>query len=455
MKYSVWWMIGIAVLCTGVGYTIGSIASTNESAGKLKEPPLSAERTTNQRRLERGGNAGEELLASLLGGRSLHEWSTEELADLVKKLCDPGNEKNALVTARRNYELQLLIGKLSIDQLKAVAEMQDGDPMVSGRFGKPLRLLVSAMAEKDWHDAMEWAGSQPSSSHLEVIVLSSLASTDRWMAAEIFQGKVISGEFAMSNFWFAGSSISNEIAKEGASAFFGFLERLPASMQTQMLSFSVMGVPEQDRQSVLDEVWKRVENKSLQEWSMSNVVGNMYSVDPEMTSEWVRQMDDGPQKSKVAMQLASSLRRLGNEADAREWMQEAFEQRRGEEKAFFQESLQEMGYNDPKGLVILSEMLPKEMEITAEDLKNYSSNSLGSGSLASLASVLKSSDERTKLILDVLGRYEQKDSWLRRQTNETDLKILEGQLKSLNLSIEQSEQVQVALGQAKESVRNR
>ena len=452
MKQSQYLIAGACVVGIGIGYLLGGNRATDPGAA---EP---ADRAGNIRQAKSGarerparGGDGDELLSSILKGRPPQDLSDDELVAIVQQLGKYDPMLSPVARARQSYQLQLLLAKLPAARLEEIAETLAADPE-SKRSGG-LNTIVSAMASKDAHRAMEWAKGQNNASMLLASVLGTMAKDDPLTAAEIYRNGLLDGTFSPNDGWQASYGIATAMARLGKTQLLNFLDSLPKQQQGNLLSNSFRELPEGDRGAMLDEIYQRSKDGRIQDYGFTNLFNNAMSSGSEQAEAWLEKMEPGEERASLELSTATNLLRMGDSEAAREWMSRAISQSQGREKELLKEAVDQMAYSNSGDIAVFASLLPQGVELLADDLKNQARNTAyrGFSGLTGLAAAIRDPAEQTKLItgaLDDLTERTLKSSDPSR-LNATDFEILTRQLQTLNLSGENLAHVEEALAAAR------
>lgn len=443
---------GSCVVCLGIGYFAGSGRETSPATQEKSSPVRAGRpgRTVSKDRQARD-SSGEEMLSSLLKGRTPQALSSEELVEIVVRLSKYDPSLDPVSRARQSYQLQLLLAKLSSTQLEDAAGAMAEDP-ASKRNGA-LNTIVGALTAKDARRALAWAKDQPNSSALLSGVLSRMAKDDPMAAADLYREGLMDGTFLQNDGWQASYGIGNAMAKLGKKPLLEFLDSLPRQQQDNLLSNTLGELPEGDRIAMMDEIHARTQEGLAESYHFKNLFSNMLLSSPDQALAWLEKMEPGRERADLELLRASKLSGSGDADAAKESMARAIAQVPGKEKELFLQAVNSMSYGNPRDLAQFSSMLPASAVITADDLKNQVSNSLyrGLGSLVDLAGAIQDPAEQSKLLVGALENFTKTASSnpRRKMVNETDYAIFERRLASLNLSGDNRRQVQDALAAAR------
>lgn len=452
MKQSHGLIAGACVVGMGIGYLAGGIRASAKSTTDSSDqaPPPRQARSSSGERMARGGSA-DELLSSILKGRLPQDLSDDELVKIVQQLSkyDPG--QSAVARTRQAYQLQMLLAKLPADRLEQAAQAMAEDPEFKSTGG--LNTILSAMASKDAHRAMEWAKTRSNAPYLLATILGTMAKDDPLTAAEIYRDGLLDGTFNQSDGWQASYGIASSMARLGKTQLLNFLDSLPKQQQGNLLSNAFRELPESDRPAMLDEIYQRSKNGQMQDYGFKYIFTNAFSSNPSQAEAWLNKLEPGKERAEIELSTANNLSRSGDPDAAREWMSRAISESQGREKELLKEAVSQMSYNNPGDIAVFSSLLPQDVELLADDLKSQAQNTSyrGFSGLTGLAAAIRNPAEQTKLItgaLDELTKNTIENSEPSR-LNDTDFEILARQLRTLHLSGENAAEVEDALAAAR------
>lgn len=459
MKQSPYLLAGACIASVAIGYALGGMKGGSPAGKDSTDAPQNtrAETRTGSRdrgHAPRGGpdnGASEELLSSLLSGRSPKELSGDEISGLVISLSRNSQNMDALTRTRQNYQLQLLLSRLSSDQLEAAAPAIAEDPEARSWGG--ISSVVGAMVARNSSRALEWAKGQKNAPAMTALIISGLSRDQPDVAVDLYRGGLMDGSLAQSLHWETGYNISLSMARQGKEHFLEFLDSLPQQQQGTMLMNALRELPVEDRTGLLDEVYQRSKNGIVESWAMKNTLSNLAVTDPATAHAWIAKLPAGEERASLNMALVSHLGRYGDPEASEAAVKRAIADSPGTEKQLLNH-LMESGWGGTEQLAILARNLPPGVEFHAEDLKEHveSSNLLyrGLGGMADLAAVLKSPDEQATLLEGALNgladRYKQSSGG---RVNENDFLILQHRLNRLNLTGDNAARVNAAFEAAR------
>ncbi len=227
MNRSHWLLVSACIVSLGAGYLAGGFRNSAVSAGEKTDPAASqrpdrpGSRDSNAR-----GVSSDDLLAGVLKGRSVKELSDEELAKILVDLAKYDPQQDPVARARRSYQYQLLLARLSPSQLERAAESIAADS--ENKRGGPLAGVVAALAAKDPQRALAWAKGRKSPSNLLPMVLAQICKDNPMEAAEIYRNGLMDGSFNGNTYVDASEmlALQNEIFEDRVT-FVGVAGDLP------------------------------------------------------------------------------------------------------------------------------------------------------------------------------------------------------------------------------------
>lgn len=449
-------LVSTCIASLGAGYLAGGFRNFAVSAGEkanpaaCQRPDRPGSRDSNAR-----GVSSDELLSGVLKGRSVKELSDEELAKILVDLVKYDPQQDPVVRARRSYQYQLLLARLSPSQLERAAESIAADP--ENKRGGGLSAIVAALAAKDPQRALAWAKGRKNPSGLLSMVLEQMSKDNPMETAEIFRNGLLDDTIKLSgyNIFETYIGIGRAMAKLGKTPLLDFLDGLPMGYQNDLLSNTFRSLPESDRAEMLEEIQRRAKDGRLQDWNFTRAFSDLASVDPERAKAWLERMEPGKERALLGLAQVRSFAQNGDQEVAREWMAGAISQMEGKEMELLGEVINTVNFN-PGGIAMFAEMLPAGVEIQAEDLKDRAINSYhqGFGGLVDLANVIRDPAEQAELITCALQEYLKRTETgsSRQSLNAIDFEILARRLHSLGLTGDNAAKVEQALANAKSAV---
>lgn len=450
MTRNIPFLAGACLLSVALGFLFGKGKGSGQKASEPSAEirPSARERLSSRPHRPRG-DGDSEILYSILSGRNMRDIPSIELAGIIAKLSKKDPDLDAVSSARRRYQLQMLLTQLSGSKLEEIATALAADK--DAKQDGALSNVLAHLTEKDSDRAFYWAAAQENTSRHLPTVISKLAATDPDRASELLRKGLLDGSISGEGVWSASRGISKEMAKLGALPLLDFLDTIPGRRGDMLIYNSMNLLPEGEQIVLLDELYKRTKEKT----SRGNQFQYLFSYALEQNADeaeaWLKSMPDGEDKISLQAEAAIRLIRSGDEETAKIWIGQAYESSPGKEKEIFINATRNMGYNDPVGIAKLAKTLPKGIELTAEDIDSSARNSLhnGLGSLAAVANALSNPQERVKLITKTLEHYSSNRS-LFRGTGSTDYEIFSRRINEMGLSGEDLEQVNKSLKTARE-----
>ena len=447
-----------AVLGLAIGYGIGRTGLSGGSPSGRKEiqGESAPSRQRDRSRPERSAASSEDALSSLLKGRSIQSLSAQDIADLFEQQNNRDRNEDPVATARRNYQIQLLLSKLPMEML---AELSQEMLTTDGKRSNQGYTVFNAWARRDWKEALAWAESDPKGSQWIGSAISALAATDPGMAEEMLKERMMSGEISDGRGYNAMYTLAQTKARLGKDAFLSFIESLPAQQQANMISNSVRDLPEGDLVAFLDDLRERKGGKNVSSWSYNSVLRELMRVDPAKAKAWLDKMEPGPERNNVEMGLVGNLASAGKIPESIEMMTKMVERDPAKAKDTIKQLVNQMSYQGPTAMAEIISALPKDIEMTADDYKG-NMHMFGWGrasSLVDMAKTIRNPDEQAKLLTQAMDQGVQQlagGGGGGVQFNETDLRIFENRVASLNLTGDAGDKVAASLAKVKEAVAN-
>ncbi len=440
------------VVSLAIGYVAGGIRASSASEENPKEQAASPRQMKSaSRERQSRESSGDELLAGILKGRSAQDLSDGELVKILLQLSKYDATQDPVSSARKSYQLQLLLAKLPASRLEQAAEALAADP--EGKRGYGLNTILSAMASKDPQRALAWAKTQKNASNLMASVLSIMAKDDPMRAADLYREAMLDGTFSQYSGWQATIGIGRAMAGLGKKELLDYMESLPQQQQANILSNCCRELPEGDRVEMMNEIYQRSKDGRMDQWSFKNVFMNVLSSDRAQAEAWLAKMEPGKERASLELSAASQFSQTGDSEAMREWMARAIALSHGREKDLFKEAIDQMAYNSPSDIALFASLLPEGVEVMAEDLKDQARSTSYNGlrGLTGMAVAVRDPAEQTKLITTALEQFTtniQRSSQSSR-LNATDFEIFNRQLQTLNLTGENATKVAEALATAR------
>jgi len=453
MRQTHYVLVGACLVSLAIGYVAGGGDPPATTATDKKGGPANPRAERSSARGDRGargeGAASEEMLATLLKGRNVQALSSDELTGLIVDLSRYDSSLDPLTRARRNLQLQLLLSKLSPEQLQEAALALTKEPN-SRRTGS-LGTILGAMAAKSPSGAIEWAKSQENPSSFMGMIIGNMARENPVEAAELYQASLLDGTLGTGSSWEASFGVGSAMARLGGKPFLEFVDSLPRQQQSNILSNSIREVPEGERMALADEIYRRYKEGQIEEWNLKNSLSTLGSGDPAKLAEWMEKVPAGKERAKFMIAQASTLGRMGETRAVGEWMGKAIAEMPGREKELLEE-LRNSAYNSPSDFANFAKLLPPSVELKAADLKEFANDTIynGPASAVDMAQALRDPAEQADLIsgvLDTLRQQKEERSGPSR-VNTADFAILKSRLKNLNLTGDDAARVNAALDAA-------
>lgn len=447
-----------AVLGLAIGYGIGRAgwSGSSPSGGKEVQSEFSPSRQRDRNRPERSAASSEEALSSLLKGRSIQSLSVQDIADLFEQQTNRDRNEDPVATARRNYQIQLLLSKLPTEML---AELSQKMLTTDGKRSNQGYTVFNAWARRDWKEALQWAESDPKGSQWVGAAISALAVTDPGMAEDMLKKRMLNGEISDGRGYNAMYTVAQAKARMGKDAFLQFIDGLPAQQQSSMISSASRDLPEGELVAFLDELYQRKAGKNMDSWSYNNVLSELMRVDPAKAKAWIDKMEPGTERNNIEVGMVSNLASSGKMSESIEMMTQLVQRDPAKAKESIKQLVNQMSYQGPVAMAEIISALPKDIEMTAADFQN-NMHMFGwgrSSSLVDMAKTIRSPDEQAKLLTQAMDQAAQQmtsGGGGGARFNETDLQIFENRLATLNLTGIASDSVSASLAKVREAVAN-
>lgn len=440
-------LVGLAI-----GFTVGRQRDT-ESPTDSKSLQESSSRQTRSSQRSSGGvqeSSNDELLSGLLKGRAVQELSSTELSKILSQLTTYDSAQDPLTRAKQNYQLQLLLRKISPARLKEVAESLRDGPDSPRSMG--LYHVISALSARDPQGAMAWAKSQPNPERLVGMILSNTAKDDPTGAAEALRSGLMDGSFNSNDSYSTAYSVTSAMAKLGKDNLLKFIDSLPSQFQNSGFQNSISELPEGEQSAVLDELYQRSQDGRLENYSFSNILLSP-TLPPTKIQAWLATLKPGEGRTSLELTYASSLFRSGKTEMAQDALSRTLAQNAGKEKEVLLKALGNNYSYRPGDIEKITSLLPQGVEIKADDLKSQSNNSFYQGfdSLLTLTHAIQDPAEKAKLLTTGFQNFTKstEESSRSSRLNANDFAIAENQIAALNLPPEDAANVQAALAAAK------
>lgn len=446
-------LVGFACLATG--YFLGEMKGRNSPgstpAGASHNPRADTRSVSRERSGRTDTTATGELLSSVLSGRSLRDLSDAELAGIVLDLSDDDSVQDPYDRARRAFQLQILLSKLSIPQLQAVAftATSVGESRNAGLPSQTLRSIAEAMAAKDPSQALAWARDQERHSSLVGSILTFIAGNDPSQAAGLYQKALMDGSLDPVNGWEGSVGVARPLAKLGMKPWLEFVDSLPRQQQDNVLANTLREIPESDRLALAEEIYRRFKAGSVNGLAFEAAISAIGSGNPAALDAWLEKIPPGPERTDQLLKLATGYSATG-ETRKEEYMARAIASMPGEEKAI----LARLG--NSRDIVNYMRQLPPSVEIKAADLAVFvsgfgSTKSMNLDPVLDMAAAMRDPAERVELITGVLEDYRSRveAGGGKSPMNAKDFEILGSRLKALDLSADAAGRVNAAFEAAR------
>lgn len=451
MKRESIYLASACVVCIAIGYFARG-AGGDSPGDDQTEQEVSSPESPNFRPRDRsaGASNSDELLSNLLNGRSVKDLDSDELINLIAKLSKYDPLQDPVSRARQNYQLQLLLSRMSVTQLEQAVAMVSQKPenKRSEWYG-----LVQAYTAKDPSRAIEWAKTQPNASAVYSMVLMNMAKDNPGEASDLFHQAMLDGAIKRNDGWSAIHSIGAGMASLGADALFDFVDRLPSQQQSSVLGNVSKSLPESERLKMLEISYERSVDAGGQNSDFDSIFGQIASLDADVAESWLEKMEPGRDKANLELTRASNVLQGGDREKAEEWMKRAISQMPGKEIELLDQALSKFGWNNPEAVQIFTSLLPADVEIRAEHFEGRASNYMFNGfsGITDIARAIPDASEQAKFVIISLERYGQYSAV--RGTNETDLQIMNRRIQDLGFTGDNAERVREALDKLKPNPR--
>lgn len=393
------------------------------------------------------------MLAAVLKGRDIRSLSGSDLGDLVTDLTKRDPSLEPLARARRDLQLQLLLAKLSTEQLQEAAAVITADPaqLYTGSLGT----FIGAMTARNPTAAMAWAKEQKNPGGFVGQVIAAMAKDHPQEAMDTYRSALLDGTMGTETWWEASFGVGSAVAKLGARQLLEFVDGIPRGQQSSVLANCTRDLPEGERVAMADEMYRRYQAGEIEEWGFRNSLSALGTADPAKLGQWLDKLPAGKDRARVMLDLATSGSRGGeNSAMTRTWMSKAIADMPGNEKELLQQ-LRSSAFNNPSDFATFAEALPPSVEIKAADLMPFARNSLSRGpaALVDMARAIQDPAEQAELIVTTLDtfRTQTESSSNPPRMNGTDFEILRHRLRTLNLTGDAATRLADAFDAAKDA----
>lgn len=433
-----------------IGFTLGQQRDSQpgKSAISSKESPTRQTRSSQHSSSGVKESSNNELLSSLLKGRSIQELSSAELSKIFIQLSTYDANQDPVARAKQNYQLQLLLKKTSPARLKEVAESILGNP--DSKPSMNLSSILSALTARDPQGAMAWAKSQPNPERLVAMILSNTAKDDPTGAAEKLREGLMNGTFSSNDSYTSTYSIAAAMAKLGKNNLLEFIDSLPSQLQNYTFQSAIREVPEHEQSALLDELYQRSKDGKMQSYDFTNLFSS-YTIPADKAEAWLAKMEPGKERLDLELSYARNLLGNGKSEIAQEWFKRSLAQNSGKEKEILLKAMNNSNLRS-SDINMLTSFLPPGIELNAEDFKNQGNSYSYSGfsSLLNRAQAINNPVEKAKLMTHAFTEFAKniQDSSNSNRLNDNDFAIVQSQIPALNLSPEDAATVQAALAAA-------
>ena len=221
------------VIALASGYIIGKIPTRyEEKARESSASETRRERPSFQQTRNRPVDDSA-LLKSIIGDGNVEEILPTDLAALMVRLAKYEPSADALLRAKQSYQLQLLLAKLSPENLTAIAGIIISDS--GAKDSGCMNHILSALAKKDPTRALDWVSGQEDSSPLYSVVIVGIAQDDPMGAVDLFNQALKDGRLSQKDISRASHQIAQAVARLGAKPLVGFIDSLPQRSQASAI----------------------------------------------------------------------------------------------------------------------------------------------------------------------------------------------------------------------------
>ncbi len=425
-----------------LGYLVGKSGGAGGLGGERIVVPTGKPTDRKSLPARRAVLDSDSILEGILSGRDLAGIPASEAFELLKSAL-PGNSNLApFELARRNYQFQLILQKLPIKTLAQVMDLAVG----GGTITECSRAIFSAYVMRDGARAMEWAAEQPRATWWSENAVDVTASDDPTLAMEMFQRSLRDGSPTENRgaTWSASWKLAEAYAKQGVGPFFNFLDAMPSSGISNLVSGAVHDLPKEDLPRFLAEVSKRIKEGKVDGYAMSNILQATTLTDPKLAWSWIEETEDPRERAERSVAFARVVNQKGNASEAMEIVKNAMALQPGKEKDFFM-SVATSSYDGNIDFALqMQSLLPQGMEMTKDDVLRLRGRSTALDWVG-IAKFLPASEERAAYLVDAI-----KDLRESGKPNATDFEILTARLQAIELTEDGKAIVQEALAGARE-----
>ncbi|MEO8616409.1 MAG: hypothetical protein ABI600_14790 [Luteolibacter sp.] len=431
--------VEIAVLGIAIGFIAGKTTADRANSHGDEAP-----RTISARRAAGTLDSGKAAyaLTSVPIGVDISKLTAADVLKLVKANSENRWGDGKLEMMRKHYEFELMLSKLPLPMIEEVLKLSR-ESGISANNAYP---IFSAYAARDLQKAMAWASAQPDAETWKLAAVNASARLYPIQALEMYQQSVLSGSCKDSNAYGmgAGMALGNQYAEQGKAALLQFLDTVPSASVSNLLSFSIEGLPKQDLPGFLDEIEQRVKDGKIDERSVSRLMQRLAAIDPQLAESRIAKMEPGLQKTSLQVSLAETIFEQGKTDEATELMKSAMAQDPGKEKEFIINQTPSIFRSNPDFASRISELLPPGVELTKEDV-TVMSRKAGPPDPVTLSQLLKSPEDKAAYLADSIPNL---GTWTK--LNETDFRVLAHRLDGIGLTGDNAARVQQALTTARE-----
>lgn len=434
-------LAAISIISIACGYIIGE-SSSSSSKETQSSPSVVVRHDRSKSRDTRARNDGDNaLLDSILGGRSISEIPTADLAGIYMKLSKHDPNADDFSRAEQSYQLQLFLAKLSATDLTNIANELSSDSNMNSYL---ITGIISALAEKDPTRALDWVSKHDSSSALYQVVLSTIADNDPITASSLLKSAIIDGKIAKGrSSEFIQYKIARSIAKLGADPFFDHLDSMPKELQEPLLSYVIENIPKSDHIKLLDQVHQRLQDGKLSDYDINSSFSEVITQNKAAATEWLKKLPENEEKNMLRIKAAQYLFKNGDKESAIGWMKEAIATTPGREKRIIQIAIQNLLYENPETIPAIANLLPEGVKFTANDI-HYSTDN-GYEGFPALASAFSDPNEKSIFVADSLKKISQAADSGSLKMNSSDLDIISRQITAMGFTGQNAARVNEAI----------
>ncbi len=438
----------IAAACAislACGYIAGKAGSPTGRENEAAPSAQTRSDRTHSRESRPRGAGDSALLDSILGGRPIAEIPHADLAALIARLSTYDPDIDSLTRAKLSYQLQLILAKLSSDDLVGITTTIHSDPKAKKI---DLTTIVSALAAKDPGRALAWLSEWEMPDTAYAKVFSAIAQDDPMAAADLLRDRLINGSISKSNHHYANYGIGQVIAKLGADPLLAYIDTLPSNQQSNMVNNVIGSVPKEERIRLLDELSARIEDGRLTTTSLDQDYTALLASGGKEVEEWFSNLPDGERKNSLRLTTATALFNRGEKEAAADWVREALAAAPGKEKQALKGIMMDMAFYNTGGIPFFAQLLPNGEEFNAKDLEDEAAHSVfnGTSGLATIAAVISDPGEKARFLS---GTLEKISSTGIHRLNANDFNDLSSQIATMGFTGENAILVNNALQAAK------